>query len=139
MPKKTTTEEPAKAILGSGNVFADLGLENPEELLAKAELVRHINSVIDKRGYTQKELATHLGIHQPQVSLLTSRSVKQLFPGALAAFYRPARRPGGYPHRSERPSGAGDSSDLRVRAVEGSLLRSVRVAGFETHTAPKRR
>jgi predicted XRE-type DNA-binding protein len=70
MPKKTTTEEPAKAILGSGNVFADLGLENPEELLAKAELIRHINTVIDKRGYTQKELATHLDIHQPQVSLL---------------------------------------------------------------------
>lgn len=70
MLKKTTTEESAKATLGSGNVFADLGLENSEELLAKAELIRHINAVIDNGGYTQKELANRLGVHQPQVSLL---------------------------------------------------------------------
>ena len=70
MPKKTTPGESEKATLGSGNVFADLGLEDPEELLAKAELIRHINAVIDNKCYTQKELAKRLGIHQPQVSLL---------------------------------------------------------------------
>ena len=30
----------------SGNVFADLGLKNPEELLAKAELVQRICDII---------------------------------------------------------------------------------------------
>jgi len=30
----------------SGNVFADLGLPNPEERLAKAELARQINNII---------------------------------------------------------------------------------------------
>ena len=70
MPKKTTIKESAKATLGSGDVFADLGLENSEELLAKAELIRPINAVIDSGGYTKKELANRLGVHQPQVSLL---------------------------------------------------------------------
>ena len=31
---------------GSGNVFADLGCENPEELLAKADIVLAINTLI---------------------------------------------------------------------------------------------
>lgn len=33
----------------SGNVFADLELQNPEELLIKAELVRQISRMIDTR------------------------------------------------------------------------------------------
>ncbi len=31
-----------------GNVFADLGLENSDELLVKAELVRKISNIIDQ-------------------------------------------------------------------------------------------
>lgn len=32
--------------ISSGNVFADLGLSNPEERLIKAELAYHINNLI---------------------------------------------------------------------------------------------
>jgi predicted XRE-type DNA-binding protein len=52
----------------SGNVFKDLGLPNPEELLAKAELVRQISNVIEQRGLTQVEAAEVLGTTQPKVS-----------------------------------------------------------------------
>ncbi|MBD1804635.1 XRE family transcriptional regulator [Microcoleus sp. FACHB-SPT15] len=54
----------------SGNVFADLGLENSDELLVKAELARKINSIITKQQMTQAEAAELLGIDQPKVSAL---------------------------------------------------------------------
>jgi predicted XRE-type DNA-binding protein len=55
---------------GSGNVFADLGLPNPEQELLKARLTLQIHSIIKERGITQVEAGKLLGIRQPQVSLL---------------------------------------------------------------------
>jgi len=67
----------------SGNVFADLGLPNPDKHLAKAELVRKINSTIEKLGLKQKAAASLLGIDQPKVSdlkcgRLTAFSIERL-------------------------------------------------------------
>lgn len=53
---------------GSGNVFADLGLPNPEERLAKAQLASLIDDVIRERGLTQQQAAMLMGIDQPKVS-----------------------------------------------------------------------
>ena len=53
---------------GSGNVFADLGLPNPEERLAKAQLAHAISQVIEERGLTQRAAAALMGIDQPKVS-----------------------------------------------------------------------
>jgi predicted XRE-type DNA-binding protein len=54
----------------SGNVFADLGLENSDELLVKAELARKSSSIITQQHMTQAEAAELLGIDQPKVSAL---------------------------------------------------------------------
>ncbi len=56
--------------LSSGNVFADLGLDAPEEALAKAELTSKISEIIEARGLTQAAAAKVLGIDQPKVSAL---------------------------------------------------------------------
>ncbi len=56
--------------IGSGNVFADLGVEAPEEALAKAELAVKISEIIDAKGLTQAVAAKLLGIDQPKVSAL---------------------------------------------------------------------
>jgi predicted XRE-type DNA-binding protein len=56
--------------VSSGNVFADLGLPNPEELLAKAELANKITVLIRKRGLTQAQAAKLLGVDQPKISYL---------------------------------------------------------------------
>jgi predicted XRE-type DNA-binding protein len=54
----------------SGNVFADLELDEPEEMLAKAELARRIGNILKRRRLTQAQAATLLGIDQPKVSAL---------------------------------------------------------------------
>lgn len=54
----------------SGNVFADIGVPNPEAALAKAEIARRINRIIAERQLTQAEAADILGVDQPRVSAL---------------------------------------------------------------------
>lgn len=65
-----TTPAEIPVTRGSGNVFADIGLPNPEEHLAKAQLVSMIDDVIRDRGLTQQAAAKLMGIDQPKVSHL---------------------------------------------------------------------
>lgn len=62
--------EKIKVEAGSDNIFADLGLPNPEEHLAKAKLVSQIGEAIRQRRLTQAATAELLGIDQPKVSRL---------------------------------------------------------------------
>jgi len=59
-----------KVTRSSGNVFADLGLPNPEEHRAKSTLALTIAERIEDRGMTQAEAARVLGLTQPGVSNL---------------------------------------------------------------------
>jgi predicted XRE-type DNA-binding protein len=54
----------------SGNVFADLGLPNAEERLAKADLAFRITEAIRARHLTQTAAAKLFEIDQPKVSRL---------------------------------------------------------------------
>jgi predicted XRE-type DNA-binding protein len=54
----------------SGNVFADMGVPEPEEELTKAQLASHIRHVIKRRRLTQVAAAAVMGIDQPKVSAL---------------------------------------------------------------------
>lgn len=55
---------------GSGNVFADLGLEDADELYTRAALGAQVVNMLKERGCTQAEAAKLLGIKQPEVSAL---------------------------------------------------------------------
>ena len=57
---------------GSGNVFADLGLENPDEELLKARLAIRIRTLITESGLTQAAAARLLKVAQPDVSALVN-------------------------------------------------------------------
>ena len=57
-------------IVSSGNVFADLGLQNAEEMLAKAELAHKIIILLDEKKLTQVQAAKLLGIDQHKISYL---------------------------------------------------------------------
>lgn len=54
--------------MGSGNVFADLGLPDAEKLKIKSGLVIEIAKAVRKLGLTQDEAARRMGITQPKVS-----------------------------------------------------------------------
>jgi predicted XRE-type DNA-binding protein len=56
----------------SGNVFADLGLPNAEELGTKLRLCFLINKILAERKLTQAEAARILGVNQPKISALKS-------------------------------------------------------------------
>ena len=70
--------------VSSGNIFADLGLPNSDEMLMKAELVRQITEILSQRKLNQVQAAEVLGIDQPKVSALmrgklTGFSTERLF------------------------------------------------------------
>lgn len=54
----------------SGNVFADLGFDNPEREQLKAQLILEIYRAIKDRKLTQVQAGKLLGIAQPHVSAL---------------------------------------------------------------------
>ena len=68
--KTNSDSEDSLVTPSSGNVFADLDFDNPEEMLLKAELVRQISLAIKEKGWNQYQAAEVLGIDQPKVSAL---------------------------------------------------------------------
>jgi predicted XRE-type DNA-binding protein len=68
--RKTSRASKAKFEVGSGNVFADLGLPDAEDRLNKAKLAHQISVLIEAAGLTQAKAAERLGIDQPKVSSL---------------------------------------------------------------------
>src|SRR5438552_4078926 len=73
---KVAAEGPVRVERGSGNVFADLGLPNPDLALAKAHLVRRIRDLIADQNLTQAKAAALLGLDQPKVSALVRGRVE---------------------------------------------------------------
>ena len=59
-----------RVIPSSGNVFADMGLPDADELDTKVRLGAAICRIVERRKLTQVEVAAALGINQPKVSAL---------------------------------------------------------------------
>ena len=69
-----------------GNIFADLGLPNPEQELLKAQLTLQIYKIIKQRGLTQAQAGEILGIKQPHVSALMRNRAGNFSVGRLIEF-----------------------------------------------------
>ncbi|MEK7816185.1 MAG: helix-turn-helix transcriptional regulator [Pseudomonadota bacterium] len=54
--------------LGSGNVFADLGLADADKLKIKSGLVIEITKAVRRLGLSQEEAGRRMGLPQPKVS-----------------------------------------------------------------------
>src|SRR3954451_10661406 len=83
-PQKLT--RPVSITESSGNVFADLGLPNPEQEMMKARLTLQIYRIIRVRGLTQAQAAKTLGIKQPHVSLLMRNRAGSFSVGRVMEF-----------------------------------------------------
>lgn len=67
--KKKVDREPRPGFeRGSGNVFADLGLSEPQDRLVRARLAEAIDDTIRRRGITQEEAAEIMDADQADVS-----------------------------------------------------------------------
>ena len=53
---------------GSGNIYADLSLQQAQQMLIKAQLADKIRENIQKRKLTQQQAASLLGIPQSKLS-----------------------------------------------------------------------
>jgi predicted XRE-type DNA-binding protein len=82
----------ARVTEGSGNVFADLGLSNPEQELLKAQLTLQIYTILKGSGAKQVEVAKILGVQQPQVSLLMRNRAGNFSVGRLIEFLTALRQ-----------------------------------------------
>ncbi len=99
---------------GSGNVFADLGFERPEEELLKAQLVREIRDILKRRKLTQAKAADLLGLKQPDVSALITGRVHKF---SLERLLRCVRRLDRDVVMVIRPKRSGARGALQRRAI----------------------
>ena len=73
---RVSDAEDNQVIVGSGNIFADLGLPNPEERRAKAQISIRIEELMEEAGLTQAQAALQMGISQPDVSNIVRGRLK---------------------------------------------------------------
>ena len=87
MPKKSTKLiEGRDYFVCSDNIFADLGLRNPEELLIRPQCVSALNRAIRAKRLSQAAAAKKLGIHQPDLSRLLGGQLRRYSLGRLLQF-----------------------------------------------------
>jgi predicted XRE-type DNA-binding protein len=55
---------------GTGNIFADLGLDDADELYIRACLGVQVMKILNERHYSQKDAAGFLGVKQPEISAI---------------------------------------------------------------------
>ncbi len=70
----------------SGNIFADLGYPDAEEVLAKSRLAQRIAELIEKQNLTQVQAASILGIDQPKISKLMRGQLREFSTDRLFRF-----------------------------------------------------
>jgi predicted XRE-type DNA-binding protein len=72
----------------SGNVFADLGLEDADELFARGKIGIQILRLLKQRNLKQGEISEILGIPQPEVSHLMKGEFQRFSEGKLLNFLK---------------------------------------------------
>jgi predicted XRE-type DNA-binding protein len=73
---------------GSGNVVADLGMPNADELLLKAQLVAKVRTIMASRGLRQPAAAKLMGVSQPDLSRLLRGHFRDVSEGRLLKMIR---------------------------------------------------
>lgn len=90
--RRTIHNRVAHVTEATGNIFADLGLPNPEQELLKAQLTLQIYTILKDSDMTQAEIAKILGVQQPQVSLLMRNRAGSFSVGRLMEFLTALRQ-----------------------------------------------
>lgn len=81
-----TSHEQQDFTPSSGNVFADMGLADADELLIRAQLGRTVRLLLEERSLKQREAAALLDIGQTEVSRLMNGHYHLFSEGRLFGF-----------------------------------------------------
>ena len=73
---------------GSGNVFADIGLKDADEVFARAQIGVEVLKILKDRKLKQREIGELLGIKQTEVSHLVNGRFSRFSEGKLLAFLK---------------------------------------------------
>jgi predicted XRE-type DNA-binding protein len=87
-PMRTKSIKSIKFEASSGNVFADLGLKDADQLLARAQIGFHVYKILQEKKLKQREIAAVLGIAQPDVSHLMNGHFSRFTTDKLLDFLR---------------------------------------------------
>jgi predicted XRE-type DNA-binding protein len=82
MTQETIFEE------SSGNVFADLGLEDADELFTRGKIGIQVIRLLKQRNLKQREISELLSIPQPEVSHLMKGEFQRFSEGKLLIFLK---------------------------------------------------
>ena len=81
-PRQIGTRETSIGVIGSGNVFADLGLPDIQTHLAKANVVIEMANVMKNLGLTHGSAARLMGMSRPElIKLLHGRTTAHTVDG----------------------------------------------------------
>lgn len=72
--------------VSSGNVFADMGLDDADELLTRAELGHSVRMILKQRKLKQRDIAALLDMDQSEVSKLMNGKYHLFSEGRLFGF-----------------------------------------------------
>lgn len=73
-------------VTSSGNVFTDMGLEDADELMMRAQLGQVVRKILQEKTLKQREIAQLLGIDQAEVSKLMNGKYHLFSEGRLLGF-----------------------------------------------------
>src|ERR1700688_2814238 len=88
----TKRQKPIEFEEVSGNVFADLGLKEADQLLARSQIGFHVFKILEEKKLRQREIATVLGIAQPDVSHLMNGHFSRFTTDKLLDFLKRLNR-----------------------------------------------
>jgi len=75
-----------KDCISTDNIFADLGLEDADEMVTRSDLMSEVVSLIRSSDLTQKEVARILGISPPKVSALMTGKINDFSNDSLVSY-----------------------------------------------------
>ncbi len=75
-----------RILVSKDNVFADLGLDDSEEMKARSDLMSEVVHIIQKSGLLRKEIATILDISLPKISALMSGKINDFSTDTLMQY-----------------------------------------------------
>lgn len=78
--------------VGSGNIFADLGLKEADHLLARAHIGYHVYKILEQKKLKQRQIADILGIAQSDVSHLMNGHFSRFTTDKLLDFLKRLNR-----------------------------------------------